>query len=369
MKKSANLFCIFLLTLFFTELLSSQNDELKISYQCAPCGCPHDGQIFEVMGVCPSCNMPLRPSYPGIERPPTRPQMTVGILLFDGADIMDVTGPWSVFEHAGMNVVTVAKTTDMVQIGRAMNIKPDFQLENLPSVDVIVVPGGGPAEMNQDPAIVQWLKGRHTSTETMLSVCSGAFLFGLAGLLDGQEATTFASLIPSLTEQFPKAKVLNTVQYTDNGKVITSAGLSSGIEAAFHVIEKFYGQGRAQDVANHMEYDWAPAKGYARSQLADHYIGPIRNLIELFSTKYIYSNGDANKWEYQFLLSEKITAEKVISLLQKELNKNKSWKKTGASSNSLNGIITHETLGKAKIKISINQQPNGNVATVLAKVK
>ena len=372
MRKMAKHIIYYLLVLFSLSSLIGQNSQLqqdKITYQCPPCGCPHDGQHFEAMGTCPSCNMNLRPHYPNIERQPSNPRVTVGILLFNGADIMDVTGPWSVFEHAGMDVVTMAKTTDMVQVGMTMNVNPDFAINTLPQIDVIVVPGGGLAEMGGDEEIVQWLKERATSTKTIFSVCSGAFILGEAGLLDGKEATTFASLIPALKEQFPKANVLHSIQYTDNGKVVTSAGLSSGIDAAFHVVSKYYGQGRAQDIANHMEYDWSPNNDYARTLLADNFIIDIRSLVSLFSTKYIYSNGDKNNWEYNFLLSDKISPEKVISLLGNELDKNSSWKKTGISSNTLNGVVSNEKLGKAKIKIAIKKHTEGNMVIVSAKRK
>jgi len=173
----------------FTVLACSQETTTadQITYTCAPCGCEQDGQHLEAPGLCSACNMALIPHYPGLKRrTSTNTTKTVGILLFNGADIMDVTGPWSVFEHAHFNIVTVAKTKEPVSLGMSMQLTPNFTLEQLPKVDVLVIPGGGPAESNQDETIVRWIKKQYEQTQTLFSVCSGAFFLGKAGLLDGQ---------------------------------------------------------------------------------------------------------------------------------------------------------------------------------------
>lgn len=339
----------------------------KIVYSCAPCGCEHDGKHFDAPGICAACNMPLNPTYPGITLTNTPVgRKTAAILLYNGADIMDVTGPWSVFEHGGLNVVTVAKASDLIRLGMTMVVKPDYTFENLPEVDVIVIPGGGPAENNQDMEIVEWIKKRYESTETMFSVCSGAFFLGLAGLLDEQEATTFSSLIPVLDHQFPKAEVRNDTKYTDSGKIVTSAGLSSGIEAAFHVIAKYYGQGRAQDVANHMEYDWKPQSNYARTLLADNFLLSIRGLVNMFAIKYTDSQGNNEHWEYQYILTDQISPEKMIKLLDTEFAKMPDWTKLSSSKKSLSGYIQHPTIGKGKIELKIQSSKDGNIAILSA---
>ncbi len=368
-----NTIAISLFFLLFTAL-QAQEKELtsdttdQIIYTCPPCGCDKDGEHLSHGGQCPSCDMALRPDYPGLKRvanPQKRP--TVGMLLYNGADIMDVTGPWSVFEHARFNIITAAKTKETVSLGMSMELKPDFTLENMPEVDILVIPGGGPAEMNQDMEIVEWIKKRYENTETLFSVCSGAFFLGLAGLLDENEATTFSSLIPSLSRQFPKSKVLNNVKYTDNGKIVTSAGLSSGVDAAFHVVSKYYGQGRAQDIANHMEYAWNIKTEYARTQLADNYLQSIRSLVGLFAKKYTYSHGDNQKWEYRFLLTQQLSHTKIINLVKGQLDNMENWKTSTANQNSITGIITHPMLGKGKVQIKVQDSPQGKVAILTSK--
>ena len=149
---------LFALSLVFSCLLS-QDVEYSVVYRCPPCGCEHDDHVFEKAGHCPSCEMALRATVSGLEAKPRIPtrRYTAAVLLFDMADIMDVTGPMSVFEHAGFSVLTVAKDKNPKRIGQFVEIKPDCNFQTLPKVDVLVIPGGGPAEVNQDSVIVNWI--------------------------------------------------------------------------------------------------------------------------------------------------------------------------------------------------------------------
>lgn len=334
--------------------------EHEIIYYCGPCGCANDGKYFNGPGQCQACPMALQPTLPGLNRPTSAARRpTVGMFLFDGADVLDVTGPISVFEHAQFNIVTFSKATDPVRIGMNLELQPDYTMGNLPPVDVIVLPGGGMSESNPgDTQVVQFLRERKDTTDVFLSVCSGAFFLGEAGLLDGQDATTFAALIPSLSAQYPKARVLNDVKYVDNGQIVTSAGLSSGIDAAFQVVAKFYGEGRAQDIANHMEYPWDKTNSYARSQLADGYAIGIRSLVSMFSTEFYFSSGDHNAWEYRFKLTHQMEPKTIIALIKKELEKSTNWHTTQSNLHAISGTIEHAILGRGKISITIlNEGP------------
>ena len=364
-------FALLLLPAFIQQQDSDPGPKVEgvaasITYQCAPCGCADDEKTLSEPGTCPACGMVLRPSYPGLERRRLT-RKTVAILLFDGADIMDVTGPWSVFEHSGLSVVTVAKQAEPVRVGRTLEITAEFTLETLPDVDVLVIPGGGAAEMNQDPDIVAWIAQRHESTGTLFSVCSGAFFLAKAGLLNGRKATTFAGLIPDLARQFPEVEVSNTAKYVDSGKIVTSAGLSSGIDASFHVVSKLYGQGRAQDIANHMEYAWDPESTYARSKLADRYLSDIRSLAGLFTREFVYSRGDENRWEYRFVLTEQLPARKVFLLIQSEMAKMESWTKQKGDRNEVRGQIADASMGNAQVTMKLETKETGSVVTLVAE--
>ncbi len=348
---------------------SSVDVKYEVDFYCPPCGCLDDGKTFDAPGICTSCNMHFLSRVTGLEDKPVRnsPRRIAAVVLFDMADIMDVTGPMSVFEHAGFTVLTVAKDASPKSIGAYTSLTPDHTFETLPKVDVIVVPGGGPAEANQDMDIVNWLKERYATTDTMFSVCSGAFFLGLAGILDGNEATTFASLIPQLKDQFPKAEVLNTVKYTNNGHVITSSGLSSGIDASFEVVAKYYGVGTAQDIANRMEYPWKRRNDYARTQLADNYIVGLNNLIRRFATRYIYSEGDMNSWEYRFILWEGVDDDEFLAFIKGEISKIDGFKVTKSSDKSIRGVYDHRNLGLGDVTLETSRIPEGTQVSLRAE--
>lgn len=359
----------FLFSVHAQDLTQNVLPKYSVKYVCPPCGCPQDNKHFDAPGICTDCNMAYNTLLTGMENKPrtSAPRRTAAILLFDMADIMDVTGPMSVFEHAGFNVVTVAKNPEPKNIGMSMRLEPDYTFGTLPRVDVIMVPGGGPAEANQDMEIVEWLKRVNDETDTMFSVCSGAFFLGLAGILDDNEATTFASLIPNLKEQFPKARVLNNVKYTNNGHVITSSGLSSGIDASFEVVAKYYGVGIAQDIANRMEYPWKRRNDYARSQLADNYINTIGNLVRRFATKYHHSEGDMNSWEFRYILWEGVDINEFMALMATELQKYPKFVIESTSEDLLVGTYVHPVLGKGKIELGLRKTEDAHEVSISAK--
>ncbi|NAY91275.1 hypothetical protein GTQ34_05020 [Muricauda sp. JGD-17] len=371
MKKA--LLVLTMITLTFQgngqDLFASSPQKYTVKYVCPPCGCTQDGEHFDAPGICSECNMAYTTQLKGMENKPrtSMSRRTAAIVLFNGADIMDVTGPMSVFEHAGFNIITVAKDEKPKQIGMYMKLAPDHTFESLPDVDIIMVPGGGPAESNQDNDIVNWLRTRDARTDTMFSVCSGAFFLGLAGILDGNEATTFASLIPNLRAQFPKVKVLDNVKYANNGHVITSSGLSSGIDASFEVVAKYYGLGLAQDIANRMEYPWKRRNDYARSQLADNYIITMGNLVRRFATKYHYSDGDMNAWEFKYLLWKGVEIDGFMGLMEAEFQKLPNFDWESKQKDLLEGVYEHPNLGKGKIVLKLRNVDGIYEASLSAK--
>src|SRR5262249_42863864 len=131
--------------------------------------------------------------------------------------------------------------------------------------------------------------------EYTMSVCNGAFLLANAGLLDGLTATTTSGRIDQLRAQYPKVKVVDDRRFVDNGKIITTAGLSSGIDGALHVIERVEGEGEAQQAALADEYDWRPKSGFVRAALADRNI-PEVNLDGLGKWKTERTEGDTGRW-------------------------------------------------------------------------
>ncbi len=313
------------------------------------------------MGSCPDCQMTLIPyieGYSGPGRQMKRPQ--IAIFIFDGADVMDVTGPLSVFEHAGFPIVTFALSDSVVRVGQHLQWNPDYTIDNLPGADVLVFPGGGLAEANPGHSqVTNFIQNRRDKTEVYFSVCSGAFFLGEAGILDNQCVTTFAGLIPSLRENYPEAHVMNDVKYTRNDKIITSSGLSSGIDASFEVVARYRGEGVAQDLANHMEYPWQRQNEYARSQLADNYISAVRNLISFFAIDFYDSKGDHNRWSYSYALTDEISSGDILQILQNELKESTQYALIESDRDLIRGVVQHDVLGPGNFQIELKRNESG----------
>ena len=196
----------------------------------------------------------------------------VALLVFTGVQIIDFTGPYEIFGTAGYDVYTVAETKDPITTVNGMTVVPKYDFATAPPPDVLVVPGGGIYAASNSAKTIQWIADVTTRTKHTMSVCNGAFLLAQAGLLDGLTATTTAGLIEKLRAQYPKVHVVDDRRFVDNGKIITTAGLSAGIDGALHVVARMQGNGKAQLTALGDEYDWKPEPGFARASLADRNI-------------------------------------------------------------------------------------------------
>jgi putative intracellular protease/amidase len=215
---------------------------------------------------------------------PENRKLNIAILVFDGVQIIDFTGPYEAL-GAGprRNVYTVAERPDVITTAMGMRVAPSYTFANQPKPDVIVVPGGGNSgEPGSTPrgvgaalkseAVINWIRESAAQSKFVMSVCNGAFLLQKAGLLDGLTATTTAGYIDYLAEVAPKTKVVHDQRFVDNGKIITTGGLSAGIDGAMRLIEKLEGRGAAIQTALGIEYNWQPDSGWARGALADQRI-------------------------------------------------------------------------------------------------
>ena len=289
-------------------------------YICPPCGRPCDKLTFDKPGNCPDCGMELIPAGGGEESPPT-----VAILLFNGTQLIDFAGPWEVFGTAGFPVHTVAEKLEPLTMVFGQRVMPDYTFENSPKADILLVPGGGVFnEAISNPRLIKWIQTSAKEASHVMSVCSGAFLLAKAGLLVGQTVTTTYGMIEDLLT--PQTKVAYDQRYVDNGKIITTAGLSAGIDGALHLVAKMLGRGEAQSVALHMEYRWDPDSKYARAALADRYLpdgladGKAR--IKGAQAKMISTDGDTDRWETKVLISEPASSAEIMNLMRKRIAAN-----------------------------------------------
>jgi transcriptional regulator GlxA family with amidase domain len=184
---------------------------------------------------------------------------TVAILLFDDVELLDFAGPFEVFSVAGregaFDVQTVAETTDPILTRGGLTVTPDASLDATPKADVLVLPGGqGARTAMQREAVLNWVRAGAETAEIVLSVCTGAFILARAGLLGGCAATTHHSVLDRLAELAPDATVVDDQRFVDNGAIVTAAGISAGIDAGLHVVERLCGSAHAAATARHMEY-------------------------------------------------------------------------------------------------------------------
>ncbi len=197
-----------------------------------------------------------------------RKPRSVAVLIFDGVELLDFAGPFEVFSSARvssngnerlLDVFTVAESIEPVTCNNPLTVMPKYTLETCPHADILVIPGGqGTRTAVNRPALIQWIAERAGAAELMTSVCTGSFLLAKASLLDGKATTTHWGSIQRMRDDFPGLDVRENVRWVDEGNVVSSAGVSAGIDMALHILQRLYGAEYAAGVARHMEYDhWA----------------------------------------------------------------------------------------------------------------
>jgi len=192
----------------------------------------------------------------------------VALLLFDDVEVLDFAGPFEVFsvadllhDRAAFNVFTVAESVATVRACNGLKVLPDYSLENCPPAQVFIVPGGiGTRVLLAKSAFIEWVRRRAGMAELTMSVCTGSLLLAKAGLLEGLRATTHHRSFELLRELAPRTEVLEGERFVDNpaqpgrSRIVTSAGISAGIDCSLHVVGELLGAGAADDTARRMEY-------------------------------------------------------------------------------------------------------------------
>lgn len=192
----------------------------------------------------------------------------VGILVFDDVEVLDFCGPFEVFSVAQprgetdevrrlFQVHVIAERKEMVSCRNGLMVMPHHSIDNHPPLDILLIPGGrGTRRARTNPSLLAWIAEQHKRVSLTTSVCTGAFLLAANGLLDGMAATTHWASIDWLREHHPAIDVREDVRYVDAGRIVTSAGVSAGIDMALHVVERLHGRDVAVQTARHMEYRW-----------------------------------------------------------------------------------------------------------------
>jgi transcriptional regulator GlxA family with amidase domain len=195
-------------------------------------------------------------------------QRNVGILIFEGVEVLDFCGPFEVFATTELSdsdpfddatrpfrVFTIAEQAGVVKCTGGLLVQPHFTIEDHPPLDILVVPGGyGTRREVNNPRLLDWIAAQDRSTELTTSVCTGAFLLAARGLLDNMAATTHWASIERLRTAHPAVTVHDDVRYVDSGRIVTSAGVSAGIDMSLHVVARLLGEDVARHTARRMEY-------------------------------------------------------------------------------------------------------------------
>lgn len=231
-------------------IIASYSQDSK-QYICPPCGSACDEEIHDAPGVCAHCNMVL------VRKDRSK---TIAFYLQDRVEVLDFAGPMEVFSYAGYKVFTVSKTREPIKSQGILTVIPDYSIEDAPEADILAFFGGNANTPTKDEDVINWVKSQEVDYH--FSVCTGAFILAESGKLNGLTATTFHTALDGLAKNYPEVDVRRDVRFVDNGKVITTAGISAGIDGALHLVAKLQGLNAAKRTAYYMEYDnWVPGNG------------------------------------------------------------------------------------------------------------
>ena len=191
-------------------------------------------------------------------KPPAQGSLPVAFLISDGAVVIDFCGPWEVFQDvdisgradAAFQLYTVAETREPIRASGGIRIIPDYTFDTAPAPKVLVIP----AQSGRSEAMKDWIRKVTRGTDVTMSVCNGAFLLASTGLLSGRAATAHHNGYSDLAMAFPDIQVKRGVRFVEDGNIATAGGLSSGIDLALHVVERYYGREAARKTAYAMEY-------------------------------------------------------------------------------------------------------------------
>ena len=191
----------------------------------------------------------------------------VGILIFPDVEVLDFCGPFEVFSATRLNearrgeepspfeVAVIAEQGGLVKASGGLKVMPDYTLTNCPPLDILVVPGGwGTRREVNNEMLIRWIAERGKQVETLTSVCTGALLLGQAGLLDGHRATTHWASLDRMRQTYPAITVEDDYHVVEDGTIVTSAGVSAGIDMALRVVIRYYGETVARHTCRNMEY-------------------------------------------------------------------------------------------------------------------
>ncbi|QDL53303.1 DJ-1/PfpI family protein [Rhodoferax aquaticus] len=208
-----------------------------------------------------------------VQQPPNTagdPPLQVGILVFDDVEVLDFAGPYEVFTTASrvhgrshataplFAVRTVARRREAVRARAGLVLLPDADFAQAPGFDLLIVPGGVVTAAMQCPATLAWLRAASAHARITASVCTGSFLLAASGVIVREQVTTHWEDIEDLRAQFPALDVVQGPRWVDLGRLLSSAGISAGMDMSLHLVARLGGEALAHRTAKQMDYAWNP---------------------------------------------------------------------------------------------------------------
>jgi transcriptional regulator GlxA family with amidase domain len=189
--------------------------------------------------------------------------LNVGIFVFDDVEVLDFAGPFQVFTTAQrvarpdtpFATFTVGRSAEVLARG-GLPIQPSYMFGREPHIDVLIVPGGVVTDELGKPAVIEWIAAHAAEAQLTASVCTGAFLLAKAGLLAGKTVTTHWEDIDDFRKSFPGIPIDPEARFVDEGRIVTSAGISAGIDMSLYLVERLAGEALALRTARQMDYRW-----------------------------------------------------------------------------------------------------------------
>jgi putative intracellular protease/amidase/YHS domain-containing protein len=209
--------------------------------------------------------------------PPANASIPVAFLISEGAVVIDFCGPWEVFERVSIpgrkydafSLYTVAETAASISAAGGLKITPNYTIANAPAPKVIVIPAQSPA----GEATKAWIRNATKNTDVTMSVCTGAFVLASTGLLSGKTATTHHGAYVDLAMQYPDIHVQRGARFVETGNLASAGGLTSGMDLALRVVERYFGRDVASQTASLLEYQ---GQGWLNPNSNAEFAGPIQ---------------------------------------------------------------------------------------------
>ena len=190
---------------------------------------------------------------------PDKKSLTLGAILYDGFELLDLYGPLEMFGNLKhrVEIITVAENAGVVASFQGPQTLAEFDYQNCPPLDLILLPGGfGTIQELKNPTTLSFLKERVPLAKISMSVCSGSWLLAKAGLLDGRRATSNKFYFKMATQQSDRVQWVSEARWVEDGPVFTSSGVSAGMDMSLAVIASLFGEDKAIEIANYTEYVW-----------------------------------------------------------------------------------------------------------------